>query len=124
MTVQEAIEKADGLRPNDFSAAEKRFWLQQIEGRILREILSLYEEEETPVPVITGEEGETLKTGAPYDDVYVYGLCARYDFALGEIERYNMDAVLFDELWHALQSDCQRRYVPRERSRIGRRAKP
>ena len=95
MLGKEAVALADAWRPNGIGAEEKARWLSQIDGRLLKELYALYDGEEKEMPLYTPEGEEELLAPAPYDEIYVYGLCARYDFTMGEIERYNMDAMLY-----------------------------
>ena len=64
------------------------------------------------------EWGKELLAPPPYDELYVYGLCARYDFTMGEIERYNMDAMLFDETWRGLAGYLQSVFAPKQKNRV------
>lgn len=123
MLGKEAVALADAWRPNGIGAEEKARWLSQIDGRLLKELYALYDGEEKEMPLYTPEGEEELLAPAPYDELYVYGLCARYDFTMGEIERYNMDAMLFDETWRGLAGYLQSVFTPKQKNRVqgGRR---
>lgn len=48
----------------------------------------------------------------PYDEVYVYYLYAQTDQRLGEIERYNNDAALFNNAWAEAVRWYNRNHMP------------
>ena len=118
MLGKEAVALADAWRPNGIGAEDKARWLSQIDGRLLKELYALYDGEEKAMPTYAPEGEEELLAPAPYDEIYVYGLCARYDFTMGEIERYNMDAMLFDETWRGLAGYLQSVFTPKQKNRV------
>ncbi|MBQ3080032.1 MAG: hypothetical protein IJC48_08565 [Clostridia bacterium] len=97
MTAIEAIERADGLRPNAYNDDIKDEWLKELDGRIEREILCIREgfvkEAES-----TGLH-RTLFAEEPYSEMYVYYLMMKADFMNGETERFNNDAIMFNTAW-------------------------
>ena len=82
MRVQEAIEKADRLRPNRFSDMEKIEWLSMLDGQVYDEVISRYEENVDVVFDGYDEEhmNEDLLIPDTYAKVYVDYLMAQIDF--------------------------------------------
>lgn len=58
---------------------------------------------------------QTLRIGQPDDEVYIYWLYAKIDQRLGEIARYNNDAMLFNAAWDAAAKRFNRTHMPRGR---------
>ncbi|MBR4457583.1 MAG: hypothetical protein IKS31_01355 [Clostridia bacterium] len=54
-----------------------------------------------------------LLIGEPDDEIYLYWLYSRIDLRLGEIERYNADAALFNTAWNEAAKRYNRHNMPR-----------
>lgn len=73
MTIREAIELVDRLKPNQYGSADKLRWLSELDGAVWHEIWSAHE---TAVPAFTGYgpeadlDGTALLIGWPYDEIY------------------------------------------------------
>lgn len=85
MTAAEAITKADELRPNALAHNRKRDWVLGLNGEF-----ALMMNEEIPGP----DDDLTLLIGAPYEEVYVFYLCALIDWAQEDMALYQNDWVL------------------------------
>ena len=98
MTLREAIERADALKPNAVPRHEKLRWLSELDGRIAEELIGTHEgARETFLPYTIETDGNTpLLAPFPYDDVYVFWLHARTDLADREIPGYNNGVQLFN----------------------------
>lgn len=82
MTLNEAITKADELRPNALPYVQKRDWVLGLNGEFARMM-----GEEIPDP----EDDMTLLMGAPYEEVYVFYLCAVIDWGQEDMALYQND---------------------------------
>ena len=51
MTIREAIELVDRLKPNQYGSADKLRWLSELDGAVWHEIWSAHE---TAVPAFAG----------------------------------------------------------------------
>ena len=92
MTIIEAINHIDSLKPNSYTQADKIIWLSNLDGIIKNEIIDTHEGSENVT--FDGYNAETaldtvLLVPAPYDDVYIKWLEAQIDYANGETNRYN-----------------------------------
>lgn len=43
MTIREALETVDRLKPNQYGSADKLRWLSELDGAVYREILTQHE---------------------------------------------------------------------------------
>lgn len=123
MTIGQAIQLVDRLKPNSYSDALKISWLSKLDGQINIEIFRTHEGN----PLIT-EENETgeftgyvpdspqdteLLVPFPYDeDVYSYYLQARIDQENAEIAKYNQSIALYNSAINAFQSAWNRTHLP------------
>lgn len=113
MTIKEALETTDTLKPNAFQAKEKIKWLSELDSRIKKEILDTHE----GAPEFGGYGGTAdtqtiLLAPEPYSDVYIKYLIAQMDFYLAEIARYNNDMVLFNTAYDEFARWYHRTHKP------------
>ena len=97
MTILEAINTVDGMKPNTVSLEQKRRWLAVLDRRITLDIHAYFDE----CPTFAGYDEHTpnsteLLVPAPYDEMYLYWLRAQIDFINGEEERYNNEIAIFN----------------------------
>lgn len=121
MTLLEAINRIDVLKPNSYSQGEKIQWLSNLDGIIKREIIDTHEGGEGVV--FNGYTEETsltteLLVPAPYDDVYLRYLETQIDYANGEYGKYNNSMAMYDTAYSSFQRYYNRTHMP-----IGRKFK-
>ena len=94
MTASEAIARAKEIRQGSIGYSQYLSWLNVIEGRVQTELL----EKNTDEVIKYTEETDAseLIIPHPYDEVYIFYLCAMTDFANEEMELYSADAQAFD----------------------------
>jgi hypothetical protein len=113
MTVQEAIDFVDEIKPNAFSDKIKLRWINQIEGRIALELLLKTREEAEEDYQYSLEELETdLLIGSPHDDVYTWWLQAQIDLANGEYDKAANTMAVFNAAWSGLARWFLQAYDP------------
>lgn len=123
MTIQEALDRVDLMRPNSMRKEFKIAALSEIDGLIYREIISrhykLEDEEETELPEYTEdtEPGTVLLAPFPYDEIYTYWLCCKVDFQNLEMDKYNNDRELFNNAYDTLSDYWTRTHMPKQRHR-------
>ena len=120
MTVQEAMLRADELRPNTFSEDMKFLWLSELDGRIKTDIFDThkgYEEIENPTYNL-GNRTKALFVPEPYADIYSYWLFMKMDFMNGEFDRFNNDAMLYNTAWLAFANHVNRTREVKARAKI------
>ena len=123
MTLIEMIAMVDEIRPNQISKQMKTMWLNEIEHRVFDEVLSRARGfcpmfEYKPYEYETDDDTE-LAVPDYYGDVYRTYVCSKIDVTLGEIDRYNNDAALFDAAWRDYAAWYRRTHMPKERRHHG-----
>jgi len=115
MTIQEAIDELDALKPNSYTAAQKIKWLSDIDLLAYNEILSTHED--APETAFTGyasvaDTATRLLIPAPYTDVYRWYLESRVDLANAETGKYNNSITLFNNAYLTFTDRYNREHAP------------
>ena len=112
MTVNEAINRTDALKPNAVSREQKIAWLNQLDNLAFNEVVLTHEHEDGAAftPYTTGTE--TLLMAAPYDEAYHHYLSMQIDLAGREIGMYNNDKTLFNNAYLTWQDYYNRTVMP------------
>ena len=115
MTLIEAINRIDSLKPNTYTQAEKVKWLSNLDGIIKKEIIDTHEgsdkvhfdgyKDDTPLDTV-------LLVPFPYDDVYLKWLEAQIDYATGETQRYENSMIAFNSAYSTFARYYNRTYMP------------
>ena len=104
MTIEQAIFQADELKPNQVAKAQKIVWLNHLDRRIFREVISAHEPD-ADTPMAFGGYGQdtppdtVLLAKPPYDDLYPYFLQMNIDLVNLEYDKYNNSMLLFSDAW-------------------------
>ena len=99
MTIGKAIEMADLSAPNELEYSLKVGWLSGLDGAVITDVLEQHEPEDrdfTGYDVTTDPE-TALLVPHPFDEFYITYLICRIHLENAEIERYNNEAMLFNE---------------------------
>lgn len=99
MTVQEVLTEVEELKPHQYDDSMLIRWLNDLETKIYREILSnyVYETElEEYVPLTEEDMMRELCIKEIYTDVYKLYLFAMIDFYNNETARYQNSHVMFN----------------------------
>lgn len=121
MTLAEVLERIDRERPGESTEEEKLRWLSQVDGQWYREMVQTHEgaEETTFAPYATdGDKSAALLIAPPYDEVYIHFLYMQIDQRLGEIDRYNNDAALYNQGMLEARQAYNRAHMPLQGSRL------
>lgn len=116
MTILDAINIVDKLKPNQYDTETKVMWLDLLDRRIFRELILTHLME---VPEFDGYDGETdlenteLLAPDEYRDVYRWWLEMQIDLSNSELAKYNNDTVLFNSTYHELASAINRAFMPK-----------
>ena len=116
MTIIEAINRTDSVKPNAYSQSEKVRWLSTLDGTVKTEIIDTHEGGEEIA--FSGYDDETVLTTpllipAPYDDVYIRYLEMQIDYANGEYGKYNNSASAYNTAFSAFEKYYNREHMPR-----------
>ena len=116
MTIIEAINKIDALKPNGYTQSEKIAWLSTLDGMIKRSVIDTHEggseisfygyDDETPL-------NTELIVKEPYDDLYILWLESKIDYANSEYVRYNNSITRYNDVYWAFVREYNRNHMPR-----------
>ena len=121
MTLQEALDQVDELKPNMMSRKLKVKYLTEIEQLIHQEIVMTHEhtEEQETLPAYSedSDDGTVLIVPDPYSMVYVYWLMSKIDIQNQEDTRYNIDRAHFENAYDTMSDWWTRRHMPVQKTR-------
>ena len=90
MTVNEAIQTADRMVKNHYSAEEKVRWLSAVDTLLQRELVERYQGGTERKTEYTLSDMDTeLIAQCPYDEMYVFYLLVKIHYFNGEIDLYS-----------------------------------
>lgn len=116
MTIIEAINRLDKIKPNGYGQEDKIEWLSEIDGMVKQTVTDTHEGGEDIS--FTGYDATTpldtvLLIPTPYDSAYLDWLSAKIDFADGEYARYNNSMTRFNDTFLAFSMFYNRKYMPK-----------
>lgn len=119
MTIIEAINRIDSLKPNNYTPEEKIAWLSTLDGIIKTEIIDTHEGSEaitfngydTDTPIDT-----ELLVPAPYDDIYIKWLETQIDYTNGDTAKYNNSMIMYNTAYSVFQRHYNRTHMPKGKS--------
>lgn len=117
MTIIEAINEIDNLKPNDYTQSEKIKWLSKLDGQIKKEIIDTHINTENVI--FNGYSDETpldteLIVKDPYDDLYISWLESKIDYSNSEYIKYNNSITRFNNDYSAFLKYYNRTNMPKK----------
>lgn len=116
MTIIEAINRINAVKPNSYDQSQKVKWLSDLDGIVKKEIIDTHEggegkvfngyTEETPLTTV-------LLISAPYDQIYIHYLSMQIDYANGEYPKYNNSQDVYNEAYTAFKRYYNRTHMPK-----------
>lgn len=115
MTIIEAINRIDLIKPNTCTRQEKTRWLSTLDGLIKSEIIDKHEGAENVV--FKGYDENTdpttvLLVPAPYDELYLFWLESRIDYWNGEYAKYQNSYVMYNTSYAAFEKFYNKTHKP------------
>lgn len=115
MTIIEAINAIDALKPNTYGTPEKIGWLSRLDGKVKREIIDTHEGADAVV--FDGYNEDTpldtkLLVDAPYDEIYLMWLEAQIDYTNKEYGKYNNSVIQYNNSYSAFWRYYNRTHLP------------
>ncbi len=110
MKPSDVLAQAREMRPGEYSDEMLLDMLRELEARIARETLRGLYVDYDDLP----QCGE-LRAPAPYSAMYKWYVVAQIDLMNAEIERYNNDLTVFEELYTQYQKYAVRTYARAQR---------
>lgn len=115
MTIIEAINRIDELKPNGYQQTDKVEWLSVLDGIIKRQIIDTHEDGDL-VPFEGYNDDTPLDTElivkAPYDDLYIFWLESRIDYSNAEYSKYNNSITRYNDTYQQYMNDYNRSHMP------------
>lgn len=106
MRINDAIARADALRPNVLSDEQKYTWVFELEC----EVSELMGRE---LPLTRFPENIELMMPSAHEDVYVKYLAAQIDYYNGESALYANDQAIFEDAWARARAWYVRTHEPK-----------
>lgn len=115
MTISEAINRTDDVKPNAYTETRKILWLSELDGMIKSDIIDTHHDGENIV--FTGYDIDTdisteLLVPAPYDVLYLRYLEMKIDYTNGEYGKYNNSMTMFNMAYSAFENYYNREHMP------------
>ena len=119
MTIIEAINRIDAIKPNSYSQPEKVMWLSTLNGIIKSEIIDTHEGAEAVD--FDGYNANTPLTTemlvpAPYDEIYLFWLESKIDYWNGELGKYNNSVLMYNNAYSAFEKFYNRTHMPKSKT--------
>lgn len=117
MTVKEAIETVDSLKPNHYKTEQKAKWLSDLDRKIREELINTHEKSDGTVSE-EYEDNEILLIDDIYSAAYIYYLSAQIDLYNFETVKYNNNMALFNAEYSAFEKWYNRTHTPKNSGRF------
>ncbi len=116
MTISEALNRANQVKPNTYEDVDKIRWLSTLDGLIKTEIIDTHEGGEGVV--FNGYNENTdlateLLVPAPHDHIYVHWLEAQIDYANDEYDRYENTMDMYNTAYANFKNYYNRTHMPK-----------
>lgn len=116
MTISEALNRANAVKPNTYVDVDKIRWLSTLDGFIKSEIIDTHEGGEDVV--FNGYDENTdlsteLLVPAPHDHIYVHWLEAQIDYANDEYDRYENTMDMYNTAYTNFKNYYNRTHMPK-----------
>lgn len=116
MTIMEAINRIDAIKPNSYPQLEKVRWLSTLDGIIKTNIVDTHNGNEAVA--FDGYTEETnltteLLVPAPYDEIYLYWLESKIDYWNGEMGKYNNAINMYNTVYAEFEKYYNRTHMPK-----------
>lgn len=119
MTISEAINQADELRPNTYTSRQKVGWLRRCEAMILKTVLcSRRDLEDFDIMQDDPAMDTPLIVPEPWCVLYVHWLEAQMHYANGEYDRYNNAITTFNTYLSGYRGEIARSSPSQEGTRF------
>jgi len=115
MTINEAVELVDRMKPNQYDHETKVKWLSKLDGMIFREVITTHygNTMESFDGYDEAYPDVVLLVPYPYDeDVYNYFLQSQIDKENGEMTKYNQSITMYNNAFKIFQDWYNRTHLP------------
>lgn len=116
MTISEAINEVNNLKPNEYGAEEKIKWLFRLDQQIKQEICDAHAYNEGESATVENYDSEHMSTvllvPAPYDELYIHYLAAQIDYYNREYEGFSATNALFQSCYDSFRNRYNATHTP------------
>jgi hypothetical protein len=114
MTIIEAINGIDTIKPNKYTTEQKIEWLKKLDGLLKEQVIDTHEGGRDIVIGENYNENDTeLIVSAPHDELYIHYLAMKIDFANNEYRKYNNSASMYNESLLEFKKWYNREHMPK-----------
>ena len=115
MTVLEALNRIEILKPNGYSHTEQIKWLSTLDGNIKKTIIDTHEggEDIAFTPYSETDLTKEMLVPAPYDELYIHWLEAKIDYANGEYAKYQNSKTMYNDAFSDFERYYNRTHMPK-----------
>lgn len=110
MTVSEVLENYNEENQNDISENSKKRWISEIDKKIVSELIKNREGLSCEFYSLKKEASFILNAPEEYEEIYSVYLKMKTDYYLGETERYNNSAKIFNHLYFEMGNFISRNF--------------
>lgn len=120
MTIMEALNKIDSLKPNVHTTVDKIKWLSILDGVIKAEIIDTHHGGEVAAFEEYKDDDllKTLLVPAPFDDIYTQWLSAQIDYANGEYDKYINSMAMYNSIYISYAKNYNKTHLPKNSGRF------
>lgn len=118
MTLIEAIQRTDAIKPNTYSQSDKIRWLSTVDQTVKEQIVDKHEGGEGVVFVAYTDEtplDTELLVPAPFEEIYLYWLSAQIDFWDREMGMFNNNMTMYTNAYNEYERHYRREHMPKAR---------
>lgn len=116
MTIREAIDQVDLLKPNTYDETVKIGWLSRLDAMVKGQVIDIYEGAgDAPFSGYdeqTSQDTEMLLP-EPYAEAYLRWIEAQIDYANGEYDKYNNAIDMFNTALQGFKDEYNRTHLPK-----------
>ena len=121
MTIIQAIQRVDALKPNTYSTRQKILWISQLESMVKRLVTDAYTDGE--LAEFSGFSEHTDPATAlfmeePFDMAYLYWLEAQVHYANEDAEMYNSAMGMFHSVFGTYKAHYKQTHTGRPSGRF------
>lgn len=117
MTIENIISRVNEIKPNAYSEEALLGFLNTLEGRIQREVWLRLPGEMLPAYDFGEDREKVPLMPAPYDEAYIWYICAMVDALNGEYSKYQNTLQIANEQMRAYQNWFISTYEPAQANR-------
>lgn len=110
MTVSEVLENYNEENQSDISEKLKKLWISELDKKIVSELTKNYEGFKSDFYTLEKDDSFILNAPTEYDEIYSLYLKMKSDYYLGETERYNNSAKIYNRLYYELGNFISRSF--------------